>query len=198
MRHLLWLALVFPALCHAADISVRAARHGGSFEVEATAEFEAEVTVAWGVLTDYNRLSEFIPGMHSSRIVSRNKHTVIVDQSGEARLLFLSFPIRLRLEVEEFPYQRIVSRAIEGNFNDLHGAYTLEVRGRRLLLHYTGSLTPDFSIPPLIGTILVRNTVEKRFGAMVDEILRRQRLRTSRGQILRQRWLSRPESTAAA
>jgi hypothetical protein len=46
-----------------------------------------------------------------------------------------------------------------------------------LLLHYTGSLTPDFSIPPLIGTILVRNTVEKRFGAMVDEIMRRQRLR---------------------
>jgi len=47
MRHLLWLALVFPALCHAADISLRAARHGGSFDVEATAEFEAEVTVAW-------------------------------------------------------------------------------------------------------------------------------------------------------
>lgn len=177
MRHLLWLALVFPALCHAADISLRAARHNGSFEVEATAEFEAEVTVAWGVLTDYNRLSEFIPGMHSSRIVSRSKRRVIVDQSGEARLLFLSFPIQVRLEVEEFPYQRIVSRAIEGNFKDLRGAYSLEARGRRLLLHYSGSLTPDFSIPPLIGTILVRNTVEKRFGAMVDEILRRQRLR---------------------
>jgi ribosome-associated toxin RatA of RatAB toxin-antitoxin module len=177
MHHLLWLALVFPALCHAADISLRAARYGGTFEVEAAAEFEAEVTVAWAVLTDYDRLSEFIPGMHSSRIVSRGKRRVIVDQSGEARLLFLSFPIQVRLEVEEFPYQRIVSRAIEGNFKDLRGAYTLEAHGRRLLLHYTGSLTPAFSIPPLIGTILVRNTVEKRFGAMVDEIMRRQRLR---------------------
>jgi ribosome-associated toxin RatA of RatAB toxin-antitoxin module len=177
MRRLLWLALVFPVFCHPADISMRAARHGDSFRVEATAEFEAEVTVAWGVLTDYDRLSEFIPGMHSSRIVSRSKRSVIVDQNGEARLLFFSFPIRVRLEVEEFPYERVVSRAIEGNFKELRGAYTLEARGRRLLLHYTGSLTPDFSIPPLIGTILVRNNAEKRFGAMVDEIMRRQRLR---------------------
>jgi len=177
MHRLLWLALAFPALCYPADISLQAARHGDSFEVEAAAEFEAEVTLAWEVLTDYDRLSEFIPGMHSSRIVSRSKRSVIVDQSGEARLLFLSFPIQVRLEVEEFPYERIVSRAIEGNFKELRGAYTLEARGRHLLLHYTGSLTPDFSIPPLIGTILMRNTVAKRFGAMVDEIMRRQRLR---------------------
>jgi ribosome-associated toxin RatA of RatAB toxin-antitoxin module len=177
MHRLLWLALAIPALCHPADISLQAARHGDSFEFKAAAEFEAEVTLAWEVLTDYDRLSEFIPGMHSSRIVSRSKRSVIVDQSGEARLLFLSFPIQVRLEVEEFPYERIVSRSIKGNFKEMRGAYTLEVRGRRLLLHYTGSLTPDFSIPPLIGTILVRNTVAKRFGAMVDEIKRRQRLR---------------------
>src|SRR4030088_210674 len=110
MYRLLWLALAIPALCHPAEISLQATRHGDSFDVEATAEFEAEVTLAWEVLTDYDRLSEFIPGMHSSRIVSRRKHTVIVDQSGEARLLFFSFPIQVRLEVEEFPYERIVSR----------------------------------------------------------------------------------------
>ena len=177
MYRFLWFALAFPALCLPADISVQAARQGDRFEVEAAAEFEAEVALAWEVLTGYDRLSEFIPGMHSSRTVSRSKHSVIVDQSGEARLLFFSIPIQVRLEVEEFPYERIVSRAIEGNFKEMSGSYTLEVRGRRLLLHYTGSLTPDFSIPPLIGTILVRKTVEKRFGAMVDEIMRRQRLR---------------------
>lgn len=176
MHRLLWFALVIPALGHAADISVQTVRNGDSFEVEAAAEFEAEVPVAWDVLTDYDRLSEFIPGMHSSRVVSRSKGSVIVDQSGETRLLFFSFPMQVRLEVEEFPYERIVSRAIEGNFKELSGSYILEPRGRRLLLRYTGSMTPGFSIPPLIGTILVRNNVEKRFGAMVDEIMRRQHL----------------------
>lgn len=177
MRRLLWFALAFPALCYPADISLQATRHGDSFEVEASAEIEAEVPVAWGVLTDYDRLSEFIPGMQSSRIVSRSKGSVIVDQSGETRLLFFSFPMQVRLEIEEFPYGRIVSRAIEGNFKEMSGSYTLEARGRSLLLRYTGTLTPGFTIPPLVGTILVRNTMEKRFGAMVDEIVRRQRLR---------------------
>ena len=57
MHRLLWFALATPALCHAADISLQAVRHGDSFEVEAAAEFEAEMTLAWEVLTDYDRLS---------------------------------------------------------------------------------------------------------------------------------------------
>ena len=177
MCRFLWFALAIPTLCYPADISLQVVRDGDRFDVEAAAEIEAEVTLAWSVLTDYDRLSEFIPGMQSSRIVSRSKGRVIVDQSGETRLLFFSFPMQVRLEIEEFPYERIVSRAIDGNFKEMSGSYTLEARGRRLQLRYTGSLTPEFSIPPLVGTILVRNTMEKRFGAMVDEILRRQRLR---------------------
>jgi ribosome-associated toxin RatA of RatAB toxin-antitoxin module len=177
MYRLLWFALAFPAWCYPADISLQAVRHGERFEVEAVADFEAEVPLAWEVLTDYDRLAEFIPGMQSSRIVSRSHDSVIVDQSGDARLLFFSFPIQVRLEIQEYPYRRIVSRAVDGNFKEMVGAYTLEAAGRRVLLRYSGSLTPAFSIPPLIGTILVRNTMEKRFGAMVDEIVRRQRLR---------------------
>ena len=177
MYRLLWLLLAFPSLCFPADLSLQAVRHGDTFDVEAASEFEAEVTLAWEVLTDYDRLSDFIPGMHSSRTVSRSNHRVIVDQNGDAKLLFFSFPMHVRLEIEEFPYERIISHAIEGNFKEMSGEYILEARGRRLLLRYSGSLTPDFSIPPLIGTILVRKFVEKRFGAMVDEIVRRQRLR---------------------
>jgi ribosome-associated toxin RatA of RatAB toxin-antitoxin module len=127
------------------------------------AEFEADLDQAWEVLTDYNRLSEFIPGMQTSKIVVRNGHNVVVDQRGEARLLFFVFPIRARLAIEEHPYWRIVSRAIEGNFKELRGAYNLEAHGRRVRLHYSGRCTPDFGIPPLIGTILVRNMIEKRF-----------------------------------
>jgi hypothetical protein len=60
----LWLLLlVLPATGQAAEISVQTTRHGDSFEVEATAEIEADVVDAWKVLTDYDRLAEFIPGM---------------------------------------------------------------------------------------------------------------------------------------
>ncbi|MBI3526886.1 MAG: SRPBCC family protein [Betaproteobacteria bacterium] len=164
------LLLVLPATGQTADISVQTTRHGDSFEVEAVAEIEADVADAWKVLTDYDRLAEFVPGMRESRVVSRDGSNVVVDQRGEASLLFFTFPMRVRLAIEEYPHDRIVSNAISGNFKELYGVYHLEARGARLRLRYEGKFTPDFGVPPLIGTLLVRSTVERRFSAMVREI----------------------------
>ena len=167
----LWLLLLaLPATGPAAEISVQTPRHGDSFEVEATAEIEADVADAWRVLTDYDRLAEFIPGMLESRVVSRDGFNVVVDQRGEASLLFFTFPMRVRLAIEEFPNDRIVSNAIAGNFKEMRGVYHLQARDAGLQMRYAGTFTPDFGIPPLIGTLLVRSTVERRFGAMVREI----------------------------
>lgn len=171
MLRVIWLCLlVLPAAGMAADISVRTTRHGESFEVEATAQIDADVADAWKVLTDYDRLAEFIPGMLESRIVSRKGSSVVVDQRGETSLLFLTFPMRVRLAIEEQPYERIVSNAISGNFKELHGVYYLQARDAGMRLRYEGKFTPDFGFPPLLGTLIVRATVERRFSAMVNEI----------------------------
>ncbi|HTD90847.1 MAG TPA: SRPBCC family protein [Burkholderiales bacterium] len=164
------LSLVLPALGQAAEIHVQTTRHGDSFEVEATADIEAGVADAWKVLTDYDRLAEFIPGMLESRVVSRSGSSVVVDQRGETSVLFFTYPIQVRLAVEEQPYERIVSTAISGNFKDLTGVYILQAREGGVSLRYEGKFTPDFAYPPLLGTLIVRSTVEKRFGAMVREI----------------------------
>jgi ribosome-associated toxin RatA of RatAB toxin-antitoxin module len=167
----LWLLLLgLPAMGQGAEIAVQVVRHGDSFEVEATADIDAGVGDAWKVLTDYDRLSEFIPGMLESRVVSRDGFSVVVDQRGETSVLFFTYPIRVRLAIEEQPYERIVSTAISGNFKDLTGVYALQARGDGLTLRYEGKFTPDFAYPPLLGTLIVRSTVEKRFGAMVQEI----------------------------
>lgn len=171
MLPVLWLCLlVLPATGIAAEISVQTTRHGDSFEVEATAQIDADVAGAWKVLTDYDRLAEFIPGMLESRIVSREGSSVVVDQHGETSLLFLTFPMRVRLAIEEQPYERIVSNAISGNFKEMHGVYYLQAREGGMHLRYEGKFTPDFGFPPLLGTLIVRSTAEKRFSAMVHEI----------------------------
>jgi ribosome-associated toxin RatA of RatAB toxin-antitoxin module len=164
------LVLFLPATGEAAKISVHATRNGDRFKVDASAEIEADLADAWKVLTDYDRLAEFIPGMLESRVVSRDGSSVLVDQRGETTLLFLTFPMRVRLAIEETPFERIVSTAVSGNFKDLTGVYLLQVRDAGLTLRYEGKFTPDFSFPPLLGTLIVRNTVEKRFSAMVREI----------------------------
>lgn len=173
---MLWLPLlVLPVVAHATEIDVVTTRLGDSFEIEATAEINAELTDAWTVLTDYERLVQFIPGMLESRVVSRDGLRVVVDQRGEAGLLFLTFPMHVRLMIEEQPYERIMSTAIAGNFKELTGVYHLQSHGAGLTLRYSGKFTPDFGFPPLLGTLIVRSTAHKRFSAMVHEIENRRR-----------------------
>lgn len=172
----LWLMLAFgaPAALSAAEVVVHASRHGDELYVEASAEFTADRYRVWQVLTDYDHLADFIPGMRVSRTLERRKGAAIVEQKGDVRLLFLHYPIEVTLAVDEFPYSRVVSHAVKGSFLEMYNAYYLEVQQDQIRLRYVGRMTPDFLMPPLIGTIMFRKNVEVQFGALVDEILRRQ------------------------
>ncbi|MFN0038263.1 MAG: SRPBCC family protein [Burkholderiales bacterium] len=174
--HVRWLlcaaGLVWQCTGLAVPVVVEVIRHGDAFEVQASADIEADRWRAWEVLTDYDRLAQFIPGMTSSRVISREGNTVVVEQNGEATLLFFRFPMQVRLAIEEYPPDRIESHALSGNFKTLQGTYFLENHGTLLRLRYVGKFTPDFNVPPLIGTFLVRNVLRKRFLAMIEEILK--------------------------
>lgn len=169
---LLVLLAAMPAL--GAEVAVNVARHSEAFDVEASAEFAGTVARTWQVLTDYGRLAKFIPGMRVSRVVSRNGNQAVLEQMGETRVLFFSYNIDVRLAVTEYPYERVSSRALAGNFREMRGTYSLEAGQGRILLRYSGHLVPDFFVPPVIGTFALRRNIETSFRALVGEIERRQ------------------------
>jgi ribosome-associated toxin RatA of RatAB toxin-antitoxin module len=158
----------------AAEISVQATRNGDALEVQATADLPVSLARAWEVLTDYGRFAEFVPGLHVSRVVSREGNKAVVEQKGAARFLFFSYPIEVRLAVTEHPRTRIESQAVAGNFREMRSVYGLESREGRVLLRYWGSLIPDFDVPPFLRTIVLRSSVEDSFRALVEEIERGQ------------------------
>jgi ribosome-associated toxin RatA of RatAB toxin-antitoxin module len=164
---------VLLAPAQAAEIAMHVSRNGDVFHVDASAEFDGTVARTWQVLIDYGRLAEFIPDLEASRVISRDGNQAVVDQKGEARVLFFSFPIEVRLAVTEHPYERVVSRAVSGNFREMHSAYSLEAGQGRVVLRYTGRMVPDFFVPPLIGTLALRHNIESSFRALVEEIERR-------------------------
>jgi ribosome-associated toxin RatA of RatAB toxin-antitoxin module len=166
--------LLLPAPAQAAEVVVVVTRSGDALQIAASAEFEGTIARTWQVLTDYNRLAEFVPDVHYSRVIARDGNQVQVEQKGAARLLFLSFPIDVRLAITEYPHERIVSRAVSGNFREMHGTYALQAGQGRVQLRYTGRMVPDFFVPPLIGTLVLRRNIESTFAALVDEIERKQ------------------------
>jgi len=166
----------------AEDLTVEASRKGALVEVRARASFEAPLSVVWTTLTDYERLPEFIPGLKKSRVISRIGSTAIVEQSGEARFLVFTFPIDVTLEATEQPPSSLRVRALAGNLRHLEGGYEVESdpNGPKVVLHWVGTIAPDVSLPPLIGEVLMRVSIEDQFTGMVREIERRESARRAR------------------
>ncbi len=174
---LVWVA----GACAADDLSVEATRRGGAVEVRARATIEAPFGVVWETLTDYNRLAEFIPGMHRSRILEWRGNEAIVEQVGEARFLFFTFPIEVTVGSASRPPNAIDVRVLKGNLKQLNGGYRIEPAGEgRILLRWIGLVEPEMLLPPLLGEAVMRSNIEDQFTGMVREIERREALRRGR------------------
>jgi carbon monoxide dehydrogenase subunit G len=157
----------------AEDLAIEVERMGERFAVRARATVAVPAELAWQVLTDYENLPRFIPGLTHSAVQLRGAGRALLEQKGEARFLIFSFPIEVRLEVRESPHTSISSRAVGGNLKRMNGRYDLQPDGAGVRLRYTGELEPDFELPPLIGPFVLRTMVEEQFTAMVAEIERR-------------------------
>ena len=186
-------ALIFPPLLclflatgnprAADDISVETRRRDAALEVLCRASLEAPLELIWQTLTDYNRLAEFIPGMRKSRVMEQRGTAVILEQLGEASFLFFSFPIEVTLATTERPPHLIEVSMLKGNLKRFEGAYRIEPQaGGRSLLHWSGIIEPEASMPPLIGELLMRASIEDQFRGMVREIQRRDALRRELGK----------------
>jgi len=187
-----------PLAISGSDMEVVASRNGELIEVRARATVSAPLAVVWGTLTDYERLPEFIPGLKKSKVISRAGATSTIEQSGEARFLFMSIPIQITVEVTERP-PNIEVRRIAGTVRFLRGRYETEVLGADpalVQLRWIGAITPEDDLPPLIGEVLIRMSIEQQFFGMVAEIERRQALRQT-GAISGTRQVPQPTATPA-
>jgi ribosome-associated toxin RatA of RatAB toxin-antitoxin module len=158
----------------AEDLVVEAERRGEGIEVRARAFIAAPARVVWQVITGYERLPAFVPGIARSRVRERNGNRVRLEQSGEARFLVFSFPIDVQLEVVEAPPHWVVSHAVGGNLRRMIGRYDVMADDARpgVTLVYVGVIEPDFDLPPLVGAAALRQMAEQQFRAMVGEIER--------------------------
>jgi len=175
------LAVAFFAAAHAApgsaaqDVEIEAQRQGESVEIKAHALLAAPAALVWEVLTDYERLPGFIPGIAKSVVRERQGNMLLIEQTGAARFLFFSFPIEVRYQVTERPPQWVESRSVGGNLKRMNGRYDLEPGAEPLTirLRYHGLIEPDFQLPPFVGVAALRSMAEEQFTAMVAEIERR-------------------------
>jgi ribosome-associated toxin RatA of RatAB toxin-antitoxin module len=174
LLRVLMLALWTAAAGAAEGLSVETTRRGTVVEVKAYALIEADYGTVWGTLTDYDRLSEFIPGMNSSRVLEHRGNTWIVEQRGETRFLLFSHPLEVTVMATARPPHALDVHLLKGNLKRLDGGYRLErALGGRIALRWIGLVEPE-SLPPLLGELVMRASIESQFAGMVREIERRE------------------------
>jgi ribosome-associated toxin RatA of RatAB toxin-antitoxin module len=159
------------------EASVKRYRRKGRilFEIQASGLVRATQQQTWAVLTDYTRLSEFVPGLQSSKLLSRSGDEVIIEQQGSIDFLFRQQAIHLVVRVTEHPFSRLDVALVKGDMKHYASRWKLEpaVAEGGTRIDYHGSMELNFFVPLVLGRILVQADVQKMLAAVVAEVERR-------------------------
>ena len=155
-----------------ASITIHAERGGDTIDIRASAILQADSATAWRVLTEYERYTEFIPDLRSSRILARRGRTVTVEQSGDAALWLFRMPVDITFEINETPPSSLQSRAVAGSLRALTSNYALSPAASGIRLDYFGHIAPGFELFGQIEQTVVERNIARQFHALADEIER--------------------------
>jgi len=127
------------------QVRVTAQVENGAVRVEAQALLRATLPVVWQTLTDYEHLNSFIPGMATSKLIERRGVAAIVEQTGEARFLFFSYPLDVTVSSEEYPPFSIRIHVLKGNLSGSTAATkSFRFRTGKLICTGEASSSPTF------------------------------------------------------
>jgi ribosome-associated toxin RatA of RatAB toxin-antitoxin module len=170
----------------AQEFSIEAHAEGNAVAIHTRARIHAHFAVIWATLTDYENLPRFVPDMKSSRVLEKRGNMTIVEQKGVMEILMFSYPIDVTVETVEHSPESISVHVLKGNLRQLDGGYSLEQvpgRDQEFILHWSGLIEADFSMPAFITVPLMRSNLQRQFLGMVGEIERREALLADGGHL---------------
>lgn len=173
-RTLATLLLFAAGAAAGADTDVR--RAGSTFHVRAMIDADASIDLCYAVLTDFDRLADFIPGMQSSLIVSPPGEPLRLRQVGRTELPFSDHTFDVTLAVELDAPREVRFRRVAGNLRRMQGRWLVAGDAGRCKIDYLAEIEPGVWVPPLIGPLLMRSQVARQIEGLEAEIERRARL----------------------
>lgn len=162
-----------PAFAARPEVSARRVDVGGEpvFEVVAHGTVKTAPAAVWKVLTDYERMPEFVPDLKKTRIVSRSGSRTILEQAGVARFMFFSRLINLVVQAHEEHMSSIDITLVSGDMKVYNCRWSITPTadgGTRV--DYTGRMVPRFYVPGMLGSNLLRGDIERMMQAVLDRL----------------------------
>lgn len=151
----------------------RVVEKDGLYEVSATFVVAQPAGIVMAVLTDYERIPEFMPDVKVSRVLERGTGRTVVRQEAVARVLLFSRRIHLDLEITE-TLGRLRFRDIGGrSFLRYEGEWHLDDDGASTLVNYELTAQPTTTVPKALVLRLFSQDVRKTIEQLKRESARR-------------------------
>jgi carbon monoxide dehydrogenase subunit G len=164
---------------HGRNIKVDVQNDGDQIVIDVSFVVPVTPQKAWAVLTDFENIPQFNPGILSSRITGRTgNHHCHVLQKSVTKYGFLVFSFESVREVKLVPFERIHERMISGNMRKMEETtHLLPERGQTRIV-YRAVLVPGVWVPAMVGDVFVKQEAREQFQTLIDEIIRRERVKT--------------------
>jgi len=141
---------------------------GKAYQIASSGTVAATPAAVWRILTDYNRMADYVPDLKSARVVSRSGDKVIIEQLGVARFLFFSRDIHLVVQVQEQAPNRIDVTLVDGDMKIYRCTWELAANsggGTRVM--YNATIEPKFYVPGMVESSLVRRDIARMMAAVL-------------------------------
>eukprot|EP00250_Pteridium_aquilinum_P019919 c24624_g1_i1 orf=315-2870(-) len=157
----------YNAECHVEVVSWRERRITASIEIEASPQR------VWEVLTDYERLSEFIPNLIcSEKITCPHPGRIWLLQRGMQRMMYWNIQAHVVLDLKEFPLLETGSELhffmVDGDFKRYDGKWYLQTgpSPQTTLLHYEVNVVPKVIFPAAFVESIIKADLPKNLCAI--------------------------------
>jgi ribosome-associated toxin RatA of RatAB toxin-antitoxin module len=154
-----------------ADVCVR--EDHGLFIVETTWSVPQAPPAVLAVLTDYERIPEFMPGVTRSTVLERTAGRAVVEQDAVSRFMFFTKQIHLDLEITERPDALLFRDRSHRSFSRYEGSWRiLSARGGSDI-RYALEARPTFDVPASVLSHLLKRDSSRMITALSAEIASR-------------------------
>lgn len=163
---------------HNKDIKVEVQNDGDQVTIDVDFVVPVAPHKAWAVLTDFENVSQFNPGILSSKITGRTGNHCHVLQKSITKYGLIVFSFESVREIKLVPFERIHERMISGDMRKMEETTELRPERGQTRIVYRAVLIPGVWIPPMVGNEFVRQEVREQFQTLINEINRRERVQT--------------------
>jgi ribosome-associated toxin RatA of RatAB toxin-antitoxin module len=134
----------------------------------------APASVVWEVLTDYDRLTDFMPGLLSSQVLERQGSQVKMEVRSVTQVFLAQIPSMAQLQMTEDPLSVLRFDLLAGDtLTQLSGRWLLDRPfPNQVLLSYEATAAVE-SVPRGMFARLFRAQLERDLAAIRAEALRR-------------------------